>query len=240
MNKNTGRNAALIVLLVLLIDQSLKLFVKTHLMEGQEILVMGRWFRLHFVENSGMAFSMELPTEYGKLLLSSFRLVAIGFIIYLLGKLIRERYHPGLVYCGALILAGAIGNMIDSAFYGLIFTDSLGKVATLFPKAGGYAGFLKGNVVDMLWFPIIHGVFPQWMPMWKGEYYEFFRPVFNIADSSITVGVALIILFQKPFFDREIQGTGESAAGLAATEEKPAEAPQAPGAGVSEAGEGLD
>ena len=201
MNKKVSRNAVLIVLLVLVIDQVLKLMVKTHLMEGQEILVMGKsWFRLHFVENSGMAFSMELPTEYGKILLSTFRLIAIGFIIYLIRRLIREKYHPGLVYSGAMILAGAIGNMIDSAFYGLIFTDSIGRVATLFPKGGGYAGFLKGNVVDMLWFPIAHGVFPHWLPRWGGEYYEFFRPVFNIADASITIGVAIIIIFQKTFF----------------------------------------
>jgi signal peptidase II len=200
MNKKVSRNAVLIVFVVLFLDQLIKIMVKTHLMEGQEIMVMGNWFRIHFVENSGMAFSMELPTSYGKILLSTFRLIAIGFIIYLIRRLIREKYHRGLVYCGALILAGAIGNMIDSAFYGLIFTDSVGRVAALFPKGGGYAGFLKGNVVDMLWFPIAHGVFPHWVPAWGGEYYEFFRPVFNIADASITVGVAIIIIFQKSFF----------------------------------------
>jgi signal peptidase II len=204
MNKNIGRNAMIIVFLVLLIDQAIKLYVKTHLMEGQEIMMAGNWFRIHFVENSGMAFSMELPTEYGKILLSTFRLIAIGFIIYLIRRLIREKYHEGLVYSGALILAGAIGNMIDSAFYGLIFTDSIGRVAAVFPKGGGYAGFLKGNVVDMLWFPIMHGVFPQWVPIWKGEYYEFFRPVFNIADASITIGVAIIIVFQKTFFAQPV------------------------------------
>jgi len=200
MEKKTGRNAVLIVILVLLMDQLIKIMVKTHLMEGQEVLVAGNWFRIHFVENSGMAFSMELPGSYGKILLSSFRLVAIGFIIYLLRRLIREKYHPGLVYAGAMILAGAIGNMIDSAFYGLIFTDSIGRVAASFPKEGGYAGFLRGNVVDMLWFPIAHGVFPKWVPVWGGEFYEFFRPVFNIADASITIGVAIIIVFQKTFF----------------------------------------
>ena len=200
MNKKVSRNAVLIVFLVLAMDQLIKIMVKTHLMEGQEILVLGNWFRLHFVENSGMAFSMELPTEYGKILLSTFRLIAIGFIIYLIRRLIREKYHPGLVYSGAMILAGAIGNMIDSAFYGLIFTDSIGRIAAVFPKGGGYAGFLKGNVVDMLWFPIAHGVFPHWLPMWGDEYYEFFRPVFNIADASITIGVAIIIVFQKSFF----------------------------------------
>ena len=203
MNK-TGRNATIIVLLVIMLDQIVKIMVKTHLIEGQEIMVLGNWFRLHFVENSGMAFSMELPTIYGKLLLSSFRLVAIGFIIYLIRRLIREQYHPGLIYCGSMILAGAIGNMIDSAFYGMIFTGSTCGVAKMFPVGGGYAGFLKGNVVDMLWFPIAHGVFPQWLPIWGGEYYEFFRPVFNIADASITVGVSIIILFQKSFFTHHI------------------------------------
>jgi signal peptidase II len=113
-----------------------------------------------------------------------------------------EKYHPGLVYCGAMILAGAIGNMIDSAFYGMIFSDSMGKVATLFPAGGGYSGFLRGNVVDMLWFPIMHGFFPDWLPVWGGEYFEFFRPVFNIADAAITIGVAIIIVFQKLFFER--------------------------------------
>ena len=200
MEKKTGRNAVLIVFLVLAMDQLIKIMVKTHLMEGQEILVAGSWFRLHFVENIGMAFSMELPGEYGKILLSSFRIIAIGFIVYLIRRLIREKYHPGLVYAGAMILAGAVGNMIDSAFYGLIFSDSIGRVAATFPKGGGYAGFLKGNVVDMLWFPMAHGVFPQWLPFWGGEYYEFFRPVFNIADASITIGVAIIIVFQKTFF----------------------------------------
>ena len=199
MSKKTSRNAVIIVFLVLLADQILKIWVKTHMVEGQEIHVIGHWFRIHFVENSGMAFSMELPFEYGKLLLSTFRLVAIGFIIYLIRRLIRERYHTGLVYAGALILSGAIGNMIDSAFYGLIFNEGYHLPATFLPPHG-YAGFLKGNVVDMLWFPVLDGHFPEWFPFWRGEPYEFFRPVFNIADSSITIGVGIIIIFQKTFF----------------------------------------
>ena len=201
MNK-TSRNASLIVLLVLLLDQVVKILVKTHMIEGQELPPYGvdSWYKIHFVENVGMAFSIELPSVYGKLLLSTFRIGAIGFIVYLLRRLIRERYHPGLVYCGAMILAGAVGNMIDSAFYGLIFSSSGHQVARLFPAEGGYAGFLRGNVVDMLWFPIIHGRFPQWLPIWGGEDFEFFRPVFNIADASITIGVAIIILFQQSFF----------------------------------------
>jgi signal peptidase II len=203
MEKKIARNAVIIVFLVLLMDQFIKIMVKTHLKEGQEILVLGNWFRIHFVENSGMAFSMELPFESGKLLLSGFRLIAIGFIIYLLRRLIREKYHTGLVYAGAMILAGAIGNMIDSAFYGMIFSGSTHHIATLFPNRG-YTLFLKGNVVDMLWFPIADGHFPHWFPFWKDEPYEFFRPVFNIADSSITIGVAIIIIFQKTFFAQPV------------------------------------
>jgi signal peptidase II len=202
--KKTTRNATIIVLLVIAMDQLIKILIKTHMIEGEEILVMGNWFRIHFVENSGMAFSMELPSIYGKLILSGFRIVAIGFIIYLLRRLIREHYHPGLIYSGAMILAGAIGNMIDSAFYGIIFTDSIGRIATIFPKGGGYSGFLRGNVVDMLWFPIAHGVFPHWLPVWGGEYFEFFRPVFNIADAAITTGVIIIIVFQRTFFAQPV------------------------------------
>jgi signal peptidase II len=203
--KKTSRNAVIIVFLVLLMDQLIKILIKTHLIEGEEILVAGNWFRLHFVENSGMAFSLELPSIYGKLILSVFRLVAIGFIIYMIRTLIHEKYHPGLVYSGAMILAGAIGNMIDSAFYGIIFTDSIGRVAEIFPKGGGYAGFLRGNVVDMLWFPVAHGTFPQWLPFWGGQYFEFFRPVFNIADAAITLGVAVIIVFHRTFFHQEVE-----------------------------------
>ena len=202
--KKTSRNAVLIVLLVIFMDQLIKILIKTHLIEGEEILVAGNWFRLHFVENSGMAFSLELPSIYGKLILSLFRIGAIGFIIYMIRSLIKEKYHPGLVYSGAMILAGAIGNMIDSAFYGLIFTDSIGRVAQLFPKGGGYAGFLRGNVVDMLWFPVAHGTFPQWLPLWGGQYFEFFRPVFNIADAAITLGVAIIIVFHRTFFQQSL------------------------------------
>lgn len=209
MNKTT-RNAIIIVFLIVSLDQLIKLVIKTHMIEGEEILVAGRWFRIHFIENSGMAFSMELPSQYGKLLLSLFRLVAIGFIIYMLRSLIKDKYHPGLIYSGAMILAGAIGNMVDSAFYGLIFTDSVGRVAELFPKGGGYAGFLRGNVVDMLWFPVVHGVFPDWFPIWKGEFYEFFRPIFNIADAAITIGVAIIIIFHRTFFQHPVS---DSAAG---------------------------
>ena len=205
-----SRNAAIIVFLIIAIDQLLKVYIKTHFYEGQDYHVIGNWFILHFVENRGMAFSLEIPSSYGKLILSVFRLGAIGFIIYMIRSLIRDKYHSGLVYCGALILAGAIGNMVDSAFYGLIFSEPhMGHIAKFLPEGGGYAGFLKGNVVDMLYFPVLEGVFPSWVPFWGGQDYMFFRPVFNIADASITIGVAIIIVFHQVFFS-QLPDSGET------------------------------
>ena len=195
---NTKRTAILIALAMIFLDQALKIWVKTHLMEGQEI-IFANWARLHFVENPGMAFSLELPGQYGKLLLSWFRVFAISGIGYLLWGLLKEKNHPGLIYSGALIFAGAVGNLIDSVFYGVVFSDSFARVAEVFPPQG-YAPLMQGHVVDMLWFPMIHGVFPTWLPIWGGDFFEFFSPVFNIADSAITVGVFLIIFFQKKFF----------------------------------------
>jgi len=169
--------------------------------ESIELLGLN-WALIHFVENPGMAFGIELGGSYGKLALSLFRILAVGFLIYYLGQLIRSNVRFGLLVSFALILAGAIGNIIDSAFYGLIFSASPfhGGLATLFPPEGGYAGFLHGKVVDMLYFPIFEGVFPDWLPFWGGEYYLFFKPIFNIADLSITVGVLNILLFQRSFF----------------------------------------
>jgi signal peptidase II len=168
---------------------------------GEEIVITN-WFRLHFTENPGMAFGMELPGLWGKLFLSFFRLSAALAGTWYVIHLQKQKAHWGFITACALILAGAVGNMIDGAFYGLIFTDSYGKIAQLFPKHG-YAGLLQGQVVDMLWFPLFHGFLPQWLPIWGGEYFEFFRPVFNIADASITIGVLIILLFQKSFFKEE-------------------------------------
>ena len=191
----------IVIFLVLIIDQISKIYIKTHFFLGEEIHVMGNWFILHFTENPGMAFGYELEISFGKLVLSIFRILAIGGLIYYLFTLIRKKAHSGFIISISLVLAGAIGNMIDSAFYGVIFNESMfHEKAVMFPAEGGYAGFLHGKVVDMLYFPLFSFNWPQWFPWLGGQNFEFFQPVFNIADSAITVGVTLIILFQKRFF----------------------------------------
>ena len=193
------KKSLLIIFLVLLADQVLKIWIKTNLYLGEEIHITD-WFIIHFTENPGMAFGMEFGGDYGKLALSLFRIIAVGGIGYYLFSLVKEDAPAGLTISISLVFAGAVGNIIDSVFYGVIFTDSFNQLATLFPSEGGYSGFLYGKVVDMLYFPLIQGHFPDWMPLWGGDYFIFFRPVFNIADSSISVGIALFFLFQKQFF----------------------------------------
>lgn len=171
---------------------------------GQEIRVLGDWFILHFTENNGMAFGIELAGESGKLILSIFRFIAIILIAFYLVRISKEKVHPGLVISISLIFAGALGNLIDSAFYGLIFSESAYyHPAQLFPEGGGYSTFLHGKVVDMFYFPIIKGHYPDWFPIWGSEEFIFFRPVFNVADSSITIGVFSLILFQRRLFPRK-------------------------------------
>ncbi|MCB0587556.1 MAG: lipoprotein signal peptidase [Phaeodactylibacter sp.] len=192
-----------VIFLVLFIDQALKIWVKTQMNYGDEIRIFGfDWALIHFVENNGMAFGISLGGVYGKLALSLFRIIAVGFLIYYLRLLVRSKVSTGLLVSFALILAGALGNILDSAFYGLIFSESPyhGGLAALFPEGGGYAGFLHGKVVDMLYFPIIDTFLPDWVPFWGGSHFMFFKPVFNIADLSITLGVVNILLFQRSFF----------------------------------------
>jgi signal peptidase II len=161
------------------------------------------WFIIHFTENEGMAFGLTFGGEFGKLALSLFRLVAIVAIGWYLHDLVKKKMPFGLIFCITLIFAGAVGNLIDSAFYGLIFSQSsYHTLATLFPEGGGYSSFLHGKVVDMFYFPIIRGYYPEWFPFWGGNEFIFFRPVFNIADSSITVGVLMLILFQRKYFTK--------------------------------------
>ena len=188
-----------IVFIVLFLDQALKFWIKTNMMLGQEFVIFP-WFIIHFTENSGMAFGMEFGGSYGKLALSVFRIIAIGAIAWYIYSLIKQRARQGLIIAISLIFAGAAGNLIDSVFYGVLFNDSFFQVASLFPSQGGYSSLLHGNVVDMLYFPLIEGVFPTWFPLWGGEDFLFFRPVFNIADSSITIGVCMLLLFQKRYF----------------------------------------
>lgn len=198
---------ALIIFSVLVIDQCLKIWIKTNLAYGEEIKILGQsWALIHFVENPGMAFGLTLGGDYGKLALSLFRIAAVCFLIYYLRMLLRSNVSFGLIASFSLILAGAIGNIIDSAFYGMIFSETPeyhGGVATMFPEGGGYAGFLHGKVVDMFYFPMFEGFFPEWMPIWGGEHFQFFRPVFNVADASITVGVLSLLIFFRSFFSSQ-------------------------------------
>lgn len=192
------------VLFVLLADQLLKFWIKLNMTLGQEFRILGDWGIIHFTENNGMAFGMELGGEAGKLALSLFRIAAVCVIGYVVIHLIRHKYHRGLIMNVALIFAGALGNIIDSTFYGVIFNESTYyDKAQLFPASGGYSSLFHGKVVDMFYFPILQGHFPQWFPFWGGEDFIFFRPVFNLADAAISVGVVLILIFQKKYFKEE-------------------------------------
>jgi len=189
-----------IVALVLIVDQALKIWVKTNMMLGEEFNIIGDWFIIHFIENNGMAFGMELAGKFGKVLLSVFRIVAVFGIGYYLYQLTKKKAPTGLIVSISLVLAGALGNIIDSAFYGLLFSDSYPQVATFLPEAGGYASFLHGKVVDMFYFPLLDGYFPDWVPFWGGDHFVFFRPVFNVADSAISIGIGILLLFQRNYF----------------------------------------
>jgi len=197
---STGKKSVLFILLILIIDQTLKIWVKTHMQIGQEFHLFGNWGIIHFIENNGMAFGMEMGGKSGKFILSLFRIIAIIGIGWFLASLIKKKAHFGLILAVSGIMAGAIGNIIDSAFYGLIFSESFSQTAVLFPQGGGYSSFLLGRVVDMFYFPVINSHWPDWSPYKPGESFVFFRPVFNIADSAITCSVISIILFQKKMF----------------------------------------
>jgi len=196
------KKATFIIILILLIDQISKIYIKTNFHLGEEIRVFD-WFRILFVENEGMAWGAKIPGEYGKLLLTLFRLGAIVGIGYWLWDSVRNKGSRVLIVAISFIFAGALGNIIDSVFYGIIFDDSYGQVAAFLPEGGGYGTLFHGKVVDMLYFPLFEGMLPKWIPFLGGEYFSFFDPVFNIADTAISTGVTLLLLFNKKAFPKK-------------------------------------
>jgi signal peptidase II len=202
-SKNQALTALLVILSVLTLDQVLKIWIKTNMFLGQGHAIAGNWFIIHFTENNGMAFGLEFGGDVGKIILSVFRIIAVAGIGYFLFNYAKKGAKTGLIVAGSLIFSGALGNILDSAFYGLVFNDSYHQISTFMPAGGGYAPFLYGKVVDMLYFPLISGQFPDWFPVWGGEDFMFFRPVFNVADTAISVGIGMIIVFQKRFFEEE-------------------------------------
>lgn len=205
-----ARNLALIVALVVIADQALKIYIKTTLPLNTSREMLGESFQLYFVENPGMAYGWKFGGEWGKVALTVFRLIAVVFGTWYLGSIIKKKYHKGFIIMAGLVYAGAIGNLIDSCFYGMVFDKGMLYNAALNDyvnyeglarfSSTGYASFLHGNVVDMFYFPVIRGTFPDWFPLWGGEDFEFFRPIFNIADAAITTGVLSILVFQRRFF----------------------------------------
>ena len=193
MKYSKGWGAVLIILILLTADQALKIWIKTH-MQLHESIEITKWFYLYFTENPGMAFGIEV---IGKLFLSVFRIIAVGFIGYYLYGLVKKNYSFRFIACIALIWAGAMGNIIDSIFYGVVFDHSYGQVATFMPAGGGYETWLHGKVVDMFYFPIVQTVMPEWVPVWGGEEFVFFRPIFNLSDSAICVGVFVLLIFYR-------------------------------------------
>lgn len=184
---------------LILIDQIIKVWVKTNMFLGQEY-VLFNWFIIHFTENNGMAFGLEFGGHLGKKLLTIFRIIIVALGLKYIISLNKENFTNGALIALGLVIGGAIGNIIDSSFYGLIFNDSYNNIASFFPESGGYSSFLHGKVVDMLYFPLINTHFPDWLPFWGGKHFIFFRPVFNIADTGISVGISMILLFYKNNF----------------------------------------
>jgi signal peptidase II len=184
----------IVIFIILLIDQIVKFWIKLNFTLGEELFLIGDWCRLHFIENEGMAFGMSFGEEVGKLILTLFRIVAATLIFFYLRKLVIKKENKLVIYAFTLIFAGAVGNIIDSLFYGLIFSEStFFTTAQLFPESGGYAPLCLGKVVDMFYFPLIDTTLPQWIPFVGGNHFEFFNAIFNVADIAITVGVGLLV-----------------------------------------------
>ncbi|MBK8140930.1 MAG: lipoprotein signal peptidase [Chitinophagaceae bacterium] len=207
------RKVIFLIAVIIIIDQALKIWIKTGHPTGEVVRVFGfDWFRLHFIENPGMAWGWKFGNETGKMILTLFRLAAVIFGTWYIGRIVKQQYSKGFIVCAGLIYAGALGNLIDSMFYGMIFDKGLhydaaindyisyGGIAQF--SSNGYSSFLHGSVVDMLYFPIIKSNFPSWFPVIGGDEFEFFSPIFNIADASISVGVITLLIFQKRFFKK--------------------------------------
>lgn len=195
------KRSILLICIILILDQALKFYIKTNFFIGQEQPLLGNFFKLYFIENPGMAFGLSFGGNIGKILLTIVRILAATFIAFFLVKSINKKEHKLLILSISLIFAGAFGNIIDSVFYGLIFSASdFFLVAEFLPEGGGYAGLFQGNVVDMFFAPIIHSTWPQWVPFIGGNEFIFFRFIFNIADASITIGVFILIIFYNRIF----------------------------------------
>lgn len=207
MKFSKGFWAVTVILLILIADQSLKIWVKTNMALYESIHITD-WFQIYFTENPGMAFGIEV---FSKMFLSIFRIIASVAIIYYLFQIIKREFSTGYIICISLIFAGAFGNIIDCIFYGVIFDGSYGQIATLFPPGGGYSTWLHGRVVDMFYFPVIKSTWPTWMPFWGGEKFIFFSPIFNLADASISVGFAILILFYRKILARDFEAKKENA-----------------------------
>ena len=198
--KMTLRNAYFLIFLVLIVDQLSKIYVKTNFVLGEEV-VIADWFRIHFIENEGMAWGTKIPGEYGKLILTVFRIFAVFGIGYWLSDTIKKRHSTYLIVAIALIFAGAAGNIIDSVFYGVIFDDSTHNLATLFSPTP-YGSWFHGLVVDMFYFPIWEGNLPIWLPVFGGKHFAFFNAIFNVADMAISTGVGILLVFNKRAFPK--------------------------------------